>query len=80
MSITINIPKLITPKSTFNVFGFGILDWVIEERWSLISKQRINGNSAKEVNSNNGEIIEHNLFKLFIQNTNFVRTNIQPNV
>lgn len=69
-----------TTKSTFNVFWFGILDWVIEEGWSSVPKQKINGNPAKEANSNSGEIVEHNLFKLFTQNTNLKNIYIQPNV
>ncbi len=78
LSIGINIPKLITLESTFNVFG--TLDWVTKEGWPLIPKQIINDNLVTETYSNSGETAEWNLFKLFIQNTNFVKTNIRPNV
>jgi hypothetical protein len=36
LSIASNVPKLIAPSSTFNVFGS--LDWVAEQGWLLISK------------------------------------------
>ncbi len=40
--IATNTPKLITLKSTFNVFG--TLNWVTKEGWPLIPKQIINDN------------------------------------
>jgi hypothetical protein len=77
-SIATNIPKLITPKSTFNLFG--TLDWVTKEGWPLVPKQIINDNLVMEAYSNSVETIERNLFKLFTQSNNFVKTNIRPNV
>jgi hypothetical protein len=77
-SIATNIPKLITLEPTFNVFG--TLDWVTKEGWPLIPKQIINDNLVMEAYSSSGETIERNLFKLFTQSTNFVKTNIRPNV
>ncbi len=74
LSIAINIRKLVTPYSTFNVFR--ILDWVAKKGWPLVFKQKINDKSLVEANNNNKEIVEWNLFKLFTQSTNFVKTNI----
>jgi hypothetical protein len=56
LSIGINIPKLITLESTFNVFG--TLDWVTKEGWPLIPKQIINDNLVTETYSNSGETAE----------------------
>lgn len=67
---------MITLESTFNVFR--TLDWVTKEGWPLIPKQRINDNLITKAYSNSGEIVEQNLFKLFTQSTNFIKTNIQP--
>jgi hypothetical protein len=69
---------LTTPESTFNLFG--ILDWVAKKGWLLVSKHKINDNLTVEASSNNGKVVEQNLFKLLTQSTNFFTTNIQPNV
>jgi len=74
LSIAINIPELVTPYSTFNVFR--IIDWVAKEGWPLVSKWKINDKLLAKANNSNKEIVEWNLFKLFTQSTNFVRTNI----
>jgi hypothetical protein len=39
-----------------------------------------NDKLATKASSSNDEIVKRNLFKLFTQSTNFVRTNVQPSV
>ncbi len=55
LSIVINIPKLVTPYSTFNVFR--ILEWVAKKGWPLVSKWKINDKLLVEAINSNKEII-----------------------
>jgi hypothetical protein len=60
------------------VNAFGMFDWVTEEGWLHIPRKRLEEDVIEEANNGNiaNEVYEKELFKLFIQSLECIKTNI----